>query len=207
MYSSTLIRRYTNGCKFGKLSIADLFRNAFSNTLFIHFIIDFQSIVDGDLYRLTLLDKVFILKKGYGVDIIDPEVAAMHFHNVDAFWNNEHKNPFIQYMISFYKDTASTPEEAMRLTREIMEPITKEHLALCVVHRDERSDAMYHSHTYVGATNFHNGSMMYSDNKTNYAMAQRTADVTGRSAKLVVDYGKDKQWECKKVFVPAEVDE
>ena len=162
----------------------------------------------GNNYRLNAmkycLDERCILKKGYGVDIIDPEVAAMQFHNVDAFWNNEHKNPFIQYMISFDKDTASTPEEAMRLTREIMEPITKEHLALSVVHRDERSDSMYHSHTYVGATNFHNGSMMYSDNKTNYAMAQRTADVTGQTAKLVVDYGKDKQWECKKVFVPAE---
>lgn len=160
----------------------------------------------GNDYRLNAmrycLDERCILKKGYGVDIIDPEMAAMHFRNVDAFWGNEYKNPFIQYVISFDKETVSVPEEAMRLTQEIMKPITKDHLVLCVVHKDEHAGSSLHSHSFIGSTNFRNGTMMYSNNATNYAMAQRAADVIGKSVKLVVDYGNGKEWECKKVFIP-----
>ena len=161
----------------------------------------------GDDYRLNAmrycLDERCILKKGYGVDIRNPETAAMHFRNVDAFWNKYNKNPFIQYMISFDKETVSTPEEAMRLTQEIMEPTAKDHLTLCVAHKSERADSLYHTHSYAGATNIHNGSMIYSDNKTNCAMAQRAADVIGKPVRLVVDYGKGKEWECNSIFVPA----
>ena len=44
--------------------------------------------------------------------------------------------------------------------------------------------------------------MLHPDNSTNYALAQRVADVTGQAVTLVVENEKKNEWECPKVFMP-----
>lgn len=66
---------------------------------------------------------------------------------------------------------------------------------------------MYHTHTYEGTTNYNDGSRIYSDDKTNCAIAQRTAEVLHKPVKLIVDYGNGKVWEYPKIFVPQDNDD
>ena len=122
----------------------------------------------GDKYRNNAMkycmDDRCVARKGYGIDQYDPKIAAMQFKKNAEFWGNEDNNPMIQYMLSTLKDTAPTPEDAMRFTEKIMEPVTKEHLALTVAHIEERGDSKNHTHTFVESTNFNDGSMLNSDN-------------------------------------------
>ena len=81
------------------------------------------------------------------------------------------------------------------------------------VHNKERDGGSYHVHAAVSPTNFRNGSMLYCDNRTNYALAQSVANVTGQPSKLSVRYDvkgeKDaKDWSCGKIFIPmSEIEE
>ena len=154
-----------------------------------------------------LLDDRSCLRQGYGVSINDPNSAALQFKQTAKFWNNQNKNPFVQAMLSFTPETAPTAETAMALTGEIMQPLTEEHLALSVAHNEERSGSSYHTHTLFGTTNYNNGSMLYPDNPTNYALAQRAADVTGQPVTLVVENDKNEEWKCPRVFYPQTDDE
>ena len=160
----------------------------------------------GDKYRNNAMeycmDDRCIARKGYGIDPHNPKTAAMQFRKNAEFWGNEDKNPMVQYMLSALEDTAPTPEEAMRLTEKIMELVTKDHLALTAAHNEERGNSKYHTHTYVDSTNYKDGSMLNSDNSTNYRIAQRAADVLNKPVKLVVEYKEGEKWMCPKIFTP-----
>ena len=161
----------------------------------------------GKKYRVGAMkyciDERCVGRKGYGIDPTDPKTAAMQFQKNAEFWGNENKNPFVQYMHTYLKETAPTAEEAMRLTNEIIGPVVKEHLAITVAHEEDHDKSLYYTHTYRDATNFNDGSMIYSDNTTNYDMAQRTADVIGKPVQLIVKYDYNgKEWKCPTVFVP-----
>ncbi len=149
-----------------------------------------------------LLDDRCVMAQGYGVSSNNADSAALQFKQTAKFWNNQNKNQFVQAMLSFTPETAPTAEAAMALTGKIMQPLTEEHLALSVAHNEERSGSSYHTHTLFGTTNYNNGSMLYPDNPTNYALAQRAADVTGQPVILVVENDKKEEWECPRVFYP-----
>ena len=166
----------------------------------------------GDGYVDNATDYLFDgrcnIRHGYGINPNSHVSAGMQFKQTAKFWNNQDKNPFIHCMLSFSPETAPDPEIAMKLTAEIIEPLTDEHLALSGAHDEKRTGSIYHTHTFISTTNINNGTMMYPDNKTNYALAQRAADVTGQPVKLVVDNGKrdDDGWECPKTFYPHKED-
>lgn len=149
-----------------------------------------------------ILDGREVLSQGYGINPYNAESAGMQFKQTARFWSNQDKNPLIHCMLSFSPETAPTAEEAMRLTDEILEPLTEEHMALSVAHDKEREGSSYHSHTLISTTNFNDGTMLYADNKSNYAMAQRAADVTGQPVTLVVMNDRNENWECPRVFIP-----
>ena len=143
-----------------------------------------------------------VLKEGFGVDSENANSALKGFNGVTCFYDNEQKTRVFHYMASFTYKTAPTAEKAMGLTKEIFADITDDHLAAIGVHNKEREGGSYHSHTAVCPTNIHDGSMLYGDNDTNYALAQRMADVTGEPVKLVVRSDKGKDWECPVIFTP-----
>ncbi len=149
-----------------------------------------------------LLDGREALAHGYGINPNNSKSAGMQFKQTAKFWNNQDKNPLIHCMLSFSSDTAPTVEEAMKLTDEILEPLTGEHLALSVAHNEEREGSSCHSHTLISTTNFNDGTMLYADNKSNYALAQRAADVTNQPVTLVVMNDRNVEWECPRVFIP-----
>lgn len=147
------------------------------------------------------------LAKGFGINPFDSKIAAMQFKKTAEFFNNENKTPLFHYMTSFTPDTAPTPERAMELTEQIFAPLTAEHLALMGAHNEKRDYSDNHTHTFMSPTNFNNGSMLYGDNKQNYALAQRMADVTGKPTKLIVRKENKEEWECSKVFIPQDYKE
>lgn len=147
-----------------------------------------------------------ILKAGFGIDINNSENALLQFKKTAAFFNNEEKTPAYHYIVSFTHETAPTPEKAMELTKKIFKPITENYLTAIGVHEKEREGGKYHTHNLVCTTNFRNGSMLYCDNRTNYRIAQRVADVTGEPTRLIVRWDEPdshpKEWECRKIFIP-----
>ena len=158
----------------------------------------------GDRYRNNAmnycLDDRCIAKKGYGINASDPRIAAMQFRKNAAFWGKRNSNPFIQYMHSYLKEIAPTGEHALKLTNEIMELFLAENLAITVVHEEDQGNSLYHSHTYVDATKFTNGKMIYSNNTVNYVIAQRTANVLRQAIQLIVEYDSGKEWTCPIIF-------
>ena len=149
-----------------------------------------------------VLDGREVLALGYGINPNNADSAGMQFKQTARFWDNQDKNPLIHCMISYSTDTAPTAEDAMRLTGEILEPLTDDHLALSVAHNETREGSSYHSHTLISTTNLNDGTMLYADNKSNYALAQRAADVTGQPVALVVMNDRNEEWECPRVFIP-----
>lgn len=148
------------------------------------------------------IDKDQLISEGFGVNPYDPKSAMVQFENTAKFWGNQDKTPIFHYMTSFTDETAPTAEKAMELTKKIFEPLTNDHLALMGVHNKERGKCSMHSHTTVSPTNINDGSMLYADNTTNYAMAQRMADITGQPTKLVIRKENKHEWECPKIFYP-----
>jgi len=148
-----------------------------------------------------------ILKTGFGVDPYNTKNAVMAFTRTAEFFENENKSKVFHYVISFTNETAPTAESAMELAKKILKPITDNHLAVVGVHSKERDGGSYHVHAAVSPTNFRNGSMLYCDNRTNYALAQSVANVTGQPSKLSVRYDvmgekEAKEWSCGKIFIP-----
>ena len=154
-----------------------------------------------------LLDDRCVMAQGYGVSPNNADSAAMQFKQTARFWNNQNKNQFVQAMLSYSPETAPTAEAAMALTGEIIEPLTEEHQTLSVAHNEERSGSSYHTHTLFATTNYNDGSMLSPDNPTNYALAQRAANVTGQPVTLVVENDSKEEWECPRVFYPQTDDE
>lgn len=148
------------------------------------------------------IDKDQIIAEGFGVNPYDPKAAMVQFKNTAKFWNNQDKTPIFHYMTSFTDKTAPTAEKAMELTKKIFEPLTNNHLALIGTHNKERGESSMHTHTAMSPTNINDGSMLYGDNTTNYALAQRTANITGQPTKLVVMKENRKEWTCPKIFIP-----
>ena len=153
-----------------------------------------------------------VLKAGFGIDYNNTKNAVIQFKKTAEYFNNENKTKAFHYMVSYTTETAPTAEKAMELTKEIFKPITDNHLAAIGIHEKDRDGGKYHSHVAVSPTDFRNGSMLYADNSTNYALAQRVADVTGEAVQLTVRYdvpdcNKPKEWECKKIFIPMSDDE
>ncbi len=142
------------------------------------------------------------LSKGFGINPYDPIIAAMQFKKAAEFFNNQNKTPLCHYMTSYTAETAPTPEKAMELTEKIFAPLVANHLALIGIHNKERGDSHCHSHTFMSPTNYQDGSMLYANNKQNYELAQRTANITGQPTQLVVRKETGEEWNCPKIFLP-----
>jgi uncharacterized protein YaiE (UPF0345 family) len=95
----------------------------------------------------------------------------------------------------------------MELTEKIFDELTQNHLALISIHNEVRVDSDYHSHTFMSPTNYKNGSMLYGDNATTFALAQRMANITGQPTKLIVRKENWNEWEHNKIFYPKNCDE
>ncbi|WP_294412590.1 relaxase/mobilization nuclease domain-containing protein [uncultured Ruminococcus sp.] len=148
-----------------------------------------------------------VLKEGFGINPNDSWEAMQQFKKVTEFWGNQDKTPCFHYMASFSKETATTPEKAMELTKEIFENITPSHLTAMGAHNKEREGGVIHTHTAVNPTDNNDGSMLYGDYRTNYALAQKMADVTGQPTKLVVRKENGEEKECPMIFVPRDDEE
>ena len=146
--------------------------------------------------------KESILKKVFGINPDNPNAALLQFKKAADFFDNQCYTPIFHYITSYTKKTAPTAEKAMELTKALFEPLTQFHLAVEVVHFKERDGSSYHSHTAVSPTNIHNVSMLYGDNRTNYALAQRLSNITGEPVKLIIKSENGKEWECPRIFTP-----
>ena len=143
-----------------------------------------------------------VLKEGFGIDPNNSRNAFEQFKAVEKFFGNTGKTPVFHYVQSFTAETAPTPEKAMELTKKIFDPLLSRHLAGIGIHEKEREECKYHSHTAMSPSDIYDGSMIHADNKTNFALAQRMADVTGKPTQLVVRNEDETEWKCNKIFVP-----
>ena len=125
--------------------------------------------------------------RGYGVDCSDPANAKRQFETMAKYYGNEGKNPFVQYILSFTKETAPDAESAMSITERVIEPMKSNHMLLIGEHEKHRADSYYHSHIYASTTDIKNGKMLHSTNKTNFEIAQRLADTTQQETLLVIE--------------------
>lgn len=148
-----------------------------------------------------------LLKEGFGIDPNNSPNAFQQFKGIAEFYNNQDKTPVFHYITSFTEETAPTAERAMEIAKEVFEPITESHLAAIGTHFKKRDNCSFHNHAVVSPTNFNDGTMLYADNKTNFAMAQRMADVTGKPTQLVVRKEDGSEWKCPKIFIPQDDEE
>lgn len=125
--------------------------------------------------------------KGYGVDCYDPATAKMQFDSVAEYYGNDGKNQFIQFMMSFLKETAPDAETSMEIIDQVLDPLKEEHPILIGNHKKPRDKSDYHGHGFVGTTNLETGKMLHPTNKLNYAMAQRMADIIQKPVALVIE--------------------
>lgn len=125
--------------------------------------------------------------RGYGVDANNPENAHKQFDAMAKYFGNEGKNQYIQYMMSFLKDTAPDAETAMSIADKIMDPLKDEYQLYFGAHKKQRGESDFHIHDFVGTTNMKNGKLLYPNNKLNYAMAQRMADTIQKPVELVIE--------------------
>ena len=84
-----------------------------------------------------------MLKTGFGVDPYNTKNAVMAFTKTAEFFGNENKSKVFHYVISFTNETAPTAESAMELAKEILKPITDNHLAVVGVHNKDRDGEYY----------------------------------------------------------------
>ena len=103
------------------------------------------------------------------------------------YFGNEGKNQYIQYMMSFLKDTAPNAETAMNIADKVMDPLKDEYQLYFGTHKKQRGESDFHIHDFVGTKNMETGKLLYPNNKLNYAIAQRMADVTQKPVKLVIE--------------------
>ena len=132
-------------------------------------------------------NKDSVAVKGYGVDENNPKNAQMQFDAVAKYHGNDGKNEFIQFMISFLKETAPDAETAMDITDKALEPLKDNHQILIGGHEKHREKSDYHTHSFVGTTNLKTGKMLHPTNKLNYAIAQNVADTIQKPVALVIE--------------------
>ena len=125
--------------------------------------------------------------RGYGVDANDPATAMMQFDTMAKYHGNEGKNQYIQYMMSFLKETAPDSETAMEITDKTMDKLKENHLILIGVHEKHREKSDFHTHNFVGTTNIETGKMLHPTNKLNFDMAQRMANIIQKPVELVIE--------------------
>lgn len=125
--------------------------------------------------------------KGYGVDCYDPATAKEQFEAYAKYHGNGGKNQFIQFMMSFLKETAPDAETSMEIIDQVLDPLKEEHPILIGNHKKHREKSEYHGHGFVGTTNLETGKMLHPTNKLNYAMAQRMADIIQKPVELVIE--------------------
>ena len=128
--------------------------------------------------------------KGYGVDCNNPDTANMQFESVAKFHGNEGKNQFVHFMMSFLKKTAPDAKTSLGITDQVLEPLKDEYQILIGNHQKHRGSSDYHTHGFVGTTNLETGKMLHANNKLNYAIAQRMADVIQKPVELVIEKKK-----------------
>jgi hypothetical protein len=125
--------------------------------------------------------------RGYGVDCYDPATAKEQFEAYAKYHGNDGKNQFIQFMMSFLKETAPDAETSMEIIDQVLDPLKEEHPILIGNHKKHREKSEYHGHGFVGTTNLETGKMLHPTNKLNYAMAQRMADIIQKPVELVIE--------------------
>lgn len=125
--------------------------------------------------------------RGYGVDCNDPNTAKKQFESYAEYCGNEGKNPLIQFMMSFLKETAPDAETAMAITDQVLNPLKEEYPIQIGVHNKDHQKSDYHTHSYLGTTNLETGKMLHPTNKLNYPMAQRMADIIQKPVVLVIE--------------------
>ena len=158
-----------------------------------------------NLFRY-LCDDRMILGMPYGVNAKAPKVIEAQFKLVASCFGNRNKNLVIHYMLSLSKEIAPNEWEAMYLLNEVFEPLTADHLVLIVVHKKEHLGSLYHGHVVVSTTNFIDGSFLSHNNKLNFMIAQRVADITGEECRLAVDFKSKKGQVFFKEFKPSSQD-
>ena len=132
-------------------------------------------------------NKDSVAVKEYGVDENNPENAQMQFDAVTKYHGNDGKNQFIQFMMSFLRETASDAETAMDITDKALEPLKDNHQILIGGHEKHRVKSDYHTHSFVCTTDLETGKMIYPTNKLNYAIAQNFADTIQKPVELVIE--------------------
>ena len=128
--------------------------------------------------------------RGYGVDANNPATAMMQFDTMAKYHGNEGKNQYIQYMMSFLKETAPDSETAMEITDKTMDKLKENYLILIGVHEKHREKSDFHTHNFVGTTNIETGKMLHPTNKLNFDMAQRMANTIQKPVELVIEKKK-----------------
>jgi hypothetical protein len=111
----------------------------------------------------------------------------MQFDTMAKYHGNEGKNQYIQYMMSFLKETAPYSETAMEITDKTMDKLKENHLILIGVHEKHRGKSDFHTHNFVGTTNIETGKMLHPTNKLNFDMAQRMANIIQKPVELVIE--------------------
>lgn len=147
-----------------------------------------------------------VLKEGFGIDPNNSRNAAEQFKAVGRFFNNTGKTPVFHYVTSYTRETATTAERAMELTKEIFRPLTDNHLTAMGVHEKHREDSDFHAHTAMSPTNINDGSMLYGNNTTNCALAKRMANVTKQPTQLVIRKEDETEKVYPVIFVPDDED-
>lgn len=160
--------------------------------------------------------------RGYGVDCNDPAMAKMQFESLAKYHGNEGKNQFIHFMMSFLTETAPNAETSMEIIDQVLEPLKEEYAILIGNHKKQTLSSDYHGHSFVGTTNLETGKLLYPNNKLNFDMAQRMANIIQKPVELVIEkknktrkYGstqfqvgtsgkgdKNKSKDFKRVFYP-----
>lgn len=125
--------------------------------------------------------------RGYGVDCNDPATAKMQFDTMAKYHGNDGKNQFIHFMMSFLKETAPDAKTAMEITDKTIEPLKENHMILIGEHEKHREKSDFHTHNFVGTTDLETGKLLYPNNKLNFAMAQRMADIIQKPVELVIE--------------------
>lgn len=147
-------------------------------------------------------NKDSVLAKGYGVTTEDPLTAQMQFDNTARYWNNQNKNQFIHFMISFTPEEVIDPETAMAIADKALDPYKNDHLILIGVHDKEMTNSDYHVHAFVHTTNYNNGTMIYAENKTTFPVAKCVANLTGEECLLTKKKEHNMKKEFRKKFYP-----
>lgn len=125
--------------------------------------------------------------RGYGVDCNDPAMAKMQFESLAKYHGNEGKNQFIHFMMSFLTETAPNAETSMEIIDQVLEPLKEEYAILIGNHKKQTLSSDYHGHSFVGTTNLETGKLLYPNNKLNFDMAQRMANIIQKPVELVIE--------------------